>query len=117
MTALTSRGVPVTTIDNAYRVFRASSLIDRKYPLGKVLFETGLNAGLTFEIKAWDNATKQVGLQRETPYAIAVSDEFTITPGCDGRSVSCEDDYDNFLNFGGYLNIPRSKRYNQVPSV
>jgi len=115
LTALTRTGKVVTSVPDAQNTFRASALPSPTvaYANGRVTFTSGLNTGRTFQIKSYDNATKEIIFHLDTPFAIAVSDQFTIIEGCDRTMTQCEL-YENGFNHGGFAYITNIEELNRV---
>ena len=112
----TGKAVTSRTSD---RVFVASSLAglydDEEFVNGLVTFETGENAGLSMEVKDYDGTTGGIELQQAMPYAVAVSDTFTIKRGCDKRWVTCKGTYANAVNFRGFPHITGLDKLLRLP--
>lgn len=84
------------------------------YAYGVLTWTTGNNDGRSMEVKA-HTATGVLELQLAMPYAVQVGDDFTITPGCDKRKVTCIAVFDNLVNpvaggFGGFSFVPGQDR-------
>lgn len=73
---------------------------------GELLWTSGLNNGLTFEVKSWSPATKKIELYSPTPYLLAVNDTFDIWRGCDRTFKTCDEIYGNSKRFRGYKDTP-----------
>lgn len=87
--------------------FTAASIIsfpDGYYNFGRLVFETGLNAGVEFSIKS--QVGNQIDLLLEPANPVSVSDQFTIYAGCDKSFNSCKTKFNNYLNFRGEPFIP-----------
>lgn len=100
-------GVAVTAFSSA-RAFTASSLTQDAgfFDGGKVLWETGLNAGLAKEIKA-HTAGGVFVLVEPMPYAIAASDQATFFAGCQKRfDEDCVAKFNNPANNRSFPRIP-----------
>ncbi len=99
-------GVAVTTT-TSNRNFTATSLTQTAgfFDGGKVTCTTGLNAGLSKEIKA-HTAGGVIELQEPFPYAIAVANQFTVFAGCQKRKEDCRDKFNNIPNMRGFPDIP-----------
>lgn len=74
---------------------------------GIVTWVTGLNAGLSMEVKS-HSALGVLVLQLDMPYPIAVADTFTAVPGCNkiGRTGDCVNKFNNYARFRGFEDIP-----------
>lgn len=77
---------------------------------GLAVFETGLNAGLSMEIKAWDGtgspALNQITLFLPMPYTITAGDKIRLVPGCDKLRTTCLNKFANVINFRGFPDLP-----------
>lgn len=76
------------------------------FEAGKVLWTSGLNAGLAKEVKTF-TAGGNVTLQEPMPYAIAPGDAFTIWTGCLKRAAEdCAAKFNNIVRFRGFNKLP-----------
>jgi uncharacterized phage protein (TIGR02218 family) len=71
---------------------------------GTIAFTSGVNAGISATIK---NAFGP-GIQFAYPLleAPAVGDMFTVSQGCDHTMATCENQFNNLVNFRGYPFVP-----------
>ena len=100
------------------RVITSESLITiaNWYTGGKLTFTSGLNAGLSMEVKESNGA--EITLHEQMPFTIAVSDAFTITAGCMKRFVEdCIGKFGNGVNFRGFPHLPGSDVYGLNPAT
>lgn len=89
------------------RAFEASGLAAFApdwFSRGRLTFETGGNAGLSFEVAAQAGAA--LTLRRPPPQGVAEGDAFTVTAGCDKRFATCREKFGNGLNFRGFPHMP-----------
>lgn len=104
-------GKAITTVTST-SVFRVASLAGSGadyFTNGKVLIETGSNAGLgVFEVKTFTSATGEFTLHRSVPYTLTTSDTITATRGCRKREADCSG-YSNIANFRGFPFVPLEK--------
>lgn len=88
--------------------------LDGSYPAdgwfneGGIVFETGTNAGKTYEIKSWLQTEQLLTLYLELLDAPLTGDRVRLYRGCDKKFDSCIDNFDNVLNFRGDPFIPGS---------
>jgi uncharacterized phage protein (TIGR02218 family) len=85
------------------------------YQFGIVTWLTGLNAGLSMEVKSY--VPGQVTLALPMPYAISDGspiDTFTISAGCDKSMTTCRDRFNNIVNFRGEPYLPGIDKIIQV---
>lgn len=90
------------------RVFRDSGLIgdgDDFYAYGIIEFTSGDNAGARGTVKKFTSATGEIELQLAMPYTVAVSDDFTISQGCNRLWSTCKA-LGNQARFGGEPHVP-----------
>lgn len=64
---------------------------------GKITFTSGLNTGLSQEVKSY--VPGQITLALPMPFAAAVGDDYSLTPGCMKTPQACKaySNYDNFV--------------------
>lgn len=79
---------------------------------GILTFTSGLNAGLSMEIKNY--APGVFVLQLPFPYAVAPGDAYTAIAGCDRTVPTCRDRFNNIVNFRGEPYLPGIDRAIQV---
>lgn len=88
---------------------------DGDFNYGVVTWETGLNAGLSMEVKGYTQLTKTFILYESMPFAITPGDKFGVSRGCNRESSRCKD-FENIENYRGFLFIPGDDAVNRVPS-
>lgn len=77
---------------------------------GKLTFTSGLNDGLSMEVKA--SIVNQLTLQQAMPFEIAEGDTYSVYKGCQKRALEdCRDGFDNIVNFRGFPNVPGASIY------
>ncbi len=82
-----------------------------KFRAGLLTWTSGLNEGLSQEIKDYTPGTQRIEFFEEALKTIAVCDQFDILPGCQKRaSEDCNDQYDNILNYRGENLLPGKDR-------
>lgn len=79
---------------------------------GVITMTSGLNSGLSREVKSY--VTGQWTLQYPFPYAVAVSDTYSMVAGCDKSLETCRDTFDNIVNFRGFPYLPGTDKIVQV---
>ena len=75
------------------------------YLEGTVTGASGANLGYTRTIANLGNGS-QLGLLQPFLYPVAAGDSFTILPGCDHTTATCENSFNNLARFGGFPYIP-----------
>jgi len=89
-----------------------SRAIDGWFDYGLLTFESGNNAGLSMDIKAWSRTdSDEITLFLPMPYDVQVGDALRLTAGCDKKLTTCTTKFDmsgsidfdggNYLNFRG----------------
>lgn len=82
---------------------------DNYYTGGKITWLSGLNTGLSMEVKAYitnSGATSFLTLQMPMPFTVDINDTFRVTPGCDKSFHTCSARWGNQMNFRGFPHIP-----------
>jgi uncharacterized phage protein (TIGR02218 family) len=80
------------------------------FTAGKLTFTSGLNTGLSMEVK--QSGAGQIALHQSMPFAIAVGDSYTLYAGCTKRfTEDCQTKFTNGVNFRGFPHLPGSKVY------
>ena len=107
----------IETVIDAFSFTDSSiSEADGWFDGGQLIFNTGDNTGIVFDIKSYDSVTFKFTLYSEPVYPFVADDTYTATPGCAHTKVVCIDKYDNLVNYhsaGGDL-IPPQKRLNNL---
>jgi uncharacterized phage protein (TIGR02218 family) len=84
----------------------ALSPADGWFDGGLITFTSGLNQGLSREVKTY-TAPGVLELQEAMPWPVAVGDTGNATVGCLKRYIEdCSAKFDNALNFRGYPTVP-----------
>ncbi len=119
------------TPSNVRKVFSiplaADTYPEDAFKYGVVLWRSmdapaGKNAGQSFEIASSTEATGdplgcEITLLVDTPYDIQEEDTMSITVGCRKTKTDCINRFDNFLNYGGFPDIPGVDRAILIPDV
>jgi uncharacterized phage protein (TIGR02218 family) len=117
LTAITRTGQAITSVPDTQNTFRASAMSTPTvaYTNGLVTFTSGLNSGRTFEVKAFNNGSsqKEIVFHLDTPYAMAIGDQFTIIEGCDRTLAQCIL-HANAINFRGLPYITNVEEFNRI---
>jgi len=75
------------------------------YLEGTVTGASGANLGYTRTIANLGDGA-QLGLLQPFLYPVAAGDSFTILPGCDHTTATCQNSFNNLARFGGFPYIP-----------
>lgn len=80
------------------------------FTAGKLTFTSGLNAGLSMEVKQSTPGT--LTLHERMPYEIKAGDAYSVHAGCTKRAFEdCRDKFHNYLNFRGFPDVPGASIY------
>lgn len=74
------------------------------YSQGRIVFTSGVNDGITANIKAGSSAGLQLSYPLDEP--CATGDTFTASFGCDHTMSTCTAKFNNLVNFRGFPFIP-----------
>ncbi len=66
----------------------------------------GANSGLVRTVKSYAHSSGLVTVVLALPNTPAVSDAFTIYPGCDLTMATCSSKFSNLAHFGGQPFVP-----------
>lgn len=78
-----------------------------RFDYGKVTFTSGLNQGLSMEVKEYVMGTVMLQLPMQHP--ISVGDTYEMSQGCDRSFARCRE-YNNVVNFRGEPHLPGQDR-------
>jgi uncharacterized phage protein (TIGR02218 family) len=85
------------------------------YDDGIMTFTSGVNSGLSYQIRMWDGVT--LTLDNALFVAPSPGDTFHISPGCDHTSNDCFTKFNNLVNFRGFEKIPGQDVILQYPNA
>ncbi len=102
----------VTSVTSA-RVFADTSRTEAAgyFDFGLITWVTGLNAGLSMEVKTFTQGSPlpgDIALQLPMPYAVAIGDTYSMSAGCDKKKATCISKFNNLANFRGFPDVPGS---------
>lgn len=102
---------------SARRIFSDSSRVeaDAYWALGEITWTSGANAGLSSEVK--DFSADGFILWDPMPFPIEAGDAYSAKPGCDRLKPTCIDKFDNYINFGGFADVPGKDALMQTPEA
>lgn len=105
LAAFTVTGV-VTNV-TSQRVFADSSRTeaDGYFDYGKITFTSGLNDGISADVKRYLNAGGSIELYLPMPYPVG-ADSYTMIAGCDKKFATCKAKFANQDNFQGFPFVP-----------
>lgn len=110
LTAWTVTGAVVSVTAN--RVINDASRTEAAdwFVGGKLTWTSGLNNGLSMEVKA--SIVGQITLHQPMPFTVAAADTYSVYAGCTKRSTEdCKTKFDNLINFRGFPDLPGSDIY------
>ena len=84
--------------------------VDQYFSEGYMTFTSGPNDGLSRTIRQYVNASGQILLFSPYPFTPGIGDTFNAYPGCDKKQATCQNKFNNLINFWGmpYLPIPET---------
>ncbi len=81
------------------------------FTAGKITFTSGLNNGLSMEVKQ-STALGVITLHEAMPFNIVAGDTYSMYAGCQKRMAEdCIAKFDNVVNFRGFPHLPGSRVY------
>lgn len=92
---------------------------DRWFERGRLLVQTGAAAGLSGFVKSdrlAANGARRVELWQRLGADLAPGDLVRLEAGCDKRSATCRQKFNNFMNFRGFPHIPGEDWLTSYPS-
>lgn len=110
LTAFTVTGAVDTVTGNRVLTDAARTEAANWFTGGKLTFTSGLNNGLSMEVKA--SAVGSLTLQEQMPFLIAAADTYTVYAGCTKRfDQDCIGKFANGVNFRGFPHLPGASIY------
>lgn len=112
---------PITVSGTVTHVISGTSVRDSAFAqaadyfgAGTIQFITGANAGLKpLEIKSHASDGTFV-VHEGFYYTPTIGDTFSVVPGCRKSKEACKNKWNNYLNFGGFPDMPLSTVYGQI---
>lgn len=100
----------VTSFSNK-RIFRDTTRTEADgYFMGGLLtWTSGLNNGLSMEVKKYTSATDEFELVLPMRNQIVVGDAYSVYAGCDKSWETCKTKFDNIVNFRGEPFVPQEQ--------
>ena len=87
---------------------------DAYFTSGKLTWTSGLNNGLSMEVKIY--SVGAFVLMEEMPHDLAIGDTYDVYAGCDHTPATCIATFNNIANFRGEPYIPGSDAATEYPS-
>ncbi len=80
--------------------------VDGYYALGNLVFTGGQNNGLRMLVRTSVGASGALSLLAPMPWTVAPGDSATVYPGCDKTVPTCNNKFNNKINYGGFTLVP-----------
>lgn len=114
---VTASAIPAAPNSATRRTFTDTSRTEATdfFNYGSVTFTSGLNNGLSAEVKSFSNGT--FVLWAPVLHPISVGDTYTARPGCDKAPDTCKTKFDNFDNYGGFPDVPGQDAIIKTPNA
>lgn len=106
--------IEVTAITGGGYVIASDSLVgttNDSFKFGKIIWDSGLNDGLSDEVKASNGGTGTATLTLYPRNPIQIGDTGFIYPGCDFQVSTCGQRFNNLNNFRGEPYVPPPNSY------
>lgn len=114
VTAIVARS---SRLNATKRIFVDSARVeaDGYFNNGELVWLTGANAGQVAKVKA--NVGMQIQLWDVMLDDIEAGDTYEIVPGCDKLKATCQDTWSNYINFGGFPDVPGTDEILKTPDA
>jgi len=109
MTANTVTGSVTSFTSSQQFIDSARTESSGTFSFGTMTFTSGANNGLSMEVKEYIYTVGvggQFTLALPMPYAVASSDSYSLTKGCDKTLTTCFNSFNNVVNFRGEPQVP-----------
>ena len=84
-----------------------TAAVSTVYIEGTITGLAGANAGYSRTVaNAGVITANQIGLFKAWLFPVAIGDTFTVLPGCDHTTTTCNGTFNNLARFGGFPYIP-----------
>lgn len=113
----TVTGTITAVTDNQYFNDSGRSEATDHFNYGLLTWTSGLNNGLSMEVKDYDGDAKRFQLVNSMPFTIQVGDTYSVFQGCDKRFETCETTFNNAINFRGFPLIPGMDQIHRIPDL
>jgi uncharacterized phage protein (TIGR02218 family) len=80
--------------------------VDQLFSLGRLVFTSGVNNGLSVSIRAYQRNQGAMTLFSPLVNGVAYGDTFIAYLGCDKMLTTCQNRFNNVVNFRGFPYIP-----------
>lgn len=110
LNAITVTGSIIASTNDREFTTDVTTYADGYFDYGLLVFTSGANATYAMEVKQYQQAGGAFKLFLKLPKPIAPGDTFTVYPGCDKKLTTCEQKFNNVVNFRGEPYIPGKDR-------
>jgi uncharacterized phage protein (TIGR02218 family) len=86
------------------------------FSAGNILWSTGANAGINTDVLSYTASGNTFTLTIPATGAIQVGDTFEALAGCDKTYTTCNNRFNNIVNFRGFPFVPGTDRLIQTPN-
>lgn len=93
-------------------------LEERWFERGRLIVQDGAGAGLVGIVKTdiiLSDGRRQIALWDPIPAAVLAGEAIRIEPGCDKRARTCQNKFNNFINFQGFPHVPGEDWLIRIP--
>ena len=98
--------VNIEPVNDTQHYLAITSFADGYMNNGVITWTSGLNNGVSMEIKNYYQSQASISLFLNMKQNIQIGDTFTLTPGCDKRRETCYYKFNNMQNFRGEPDMP-----------
>jgi len=105
LASFTVTGSLTSVASNKVATDSARAEIDNHFVYGNFTFTSGLNSGLSREVKAFSGG--QFTFFLPFPYDVEIGDGYSAYAGCDKKLATCRDKFNNVINFQGFPDKPQ----------
>lgn len=113
----TVTGAVVAVTSNSVFTDTTRTEADNYFRYGLLTWTSGLNDGLSMEVKTWTLATHTFELVQAMPHAVAASDAYSVSAGCDKKPATCSGTFANKVNFRGFEDVPGADQMFDYPNA
>lgn len=99
------------------RRFQDSSRVEANgyFTLGTLTWTSGDNVGRSSEVKSFVGGVTT--LWSLMPHPIQLGDTYDLVPGCNKLKDTCKTKYSNYINFGGFPDVPGQDAITETPDA
>lgn len=115
--SVTGLSVPSGPNSANRRIFIDSSRAEAEgfFEHGEITWTSGANTGLSSEVKSFSGGN--FVLWDALLHPIQIGDSYTAKQGCDKASDTCKNKFNNFVNYGGFPDVPGQDQILKTPDA